>query len=413
MRPAFMFFLIVVALLAFTGCSKSPEEKRMSPDSLVSASLTHLPEGPSLADYYRPVRILLQEQPDEKLSKEPAYESQNPRYGTISIGNGPDDRITLVLDEPKTAEPTVYIDQNNDEDLTNDDAPQWLHKEEGFVLFRATVNVTYKTENRPETLPYRLVFYRFEDREPDFIFYHRDEYRHGEITIGEHTYKLAVFDDDGDGIFNDLTDCAFFIDLDSDGTIGGGMESHEYYRCDELFTVDGTTYRVEDIDLAGTQINIGISSIDAPQKPNLLPGHRATDFTGTDLAGNRISLSDYRGKVVLLDFWATWCRPCLAEIPHLKAIQAKYEDAGFTIIGVNLDMSRQPVEALVNEAGITWPQIYDDTGWKNEIAELYRVTGIPSTFLIDRNGIIRHRNLRGPALDRAVASLVGAETAKR
>jgi thiol-disulfide isomerase/thioredoxin len=191
------------------------------------------------------------------------------------------------------------------------------------------------------------------------------------------------------------------------------MESHEYYRCDELFTVDGTTYRVEDIDLAGTQINIGISSIDAPQKPNLLPGHRATDFTGTDLAGNRISLSDYRGKVVLLDFWATWCRPCLAEIPHLKAIQAKYEDAGFTIIGVNLDMSRQPVEALVNEAGITWPQIYDDTGWKNEIAELYRVTGIPSTFLIDRNGIIRHRNLRGPALDRAVASLVGAETAKR
>ena len=129
----------------------------------------------------------------------------------------------------------------------------------------------------------------------------------------------------------------------------------------------------------------------------------AFDFQVTDLNGEPISLLQYRGQVVLLDFWATWCPPCIAEMPNVKATYAKYKNHKFEIIGISLDRSITPLEAYIASEGLTWRQYWDSNV---RISNMYNVRAIPSTFLIDGAGIIRRVNLRGSALEMAVDELV-------
>jgi peroxiredoxin len=141
-------------------------------------------------------------------------------------------------------------------------------------------------------------------------------------------------------------------------------------------------------------------------------GRRAPDFTATDLSGNQISLSDYRGKVVLLDFWATWCAGCLMEMPDVKQVYEKYhKDKDFVVIGVSLDVNQARTKEFVKKSGFDWPQVYDGRGWESGVAQLYHVDAIPSTFLIDKKGIIRYTDLTAPDIGHAVGHLVKA-TAK-
>ena len=129
----------------------------------------------------------------------------------------------------------------------------------------------------------------------------------------------------------------------------------------------------------------------------------ALDFQVTDLSGETLSLTQYHGQVVLLDFWATWCGPCIAEMPNVKATYAKYKNQKFEIIGISLDNSTAPLEAYIASEGLTWRQYWDNGG---KISNMYNVRAIPSTFLIDGAGIIRRVNLRGGALEMAVDELV-------
>ncbi len=135
-------------------------------------------------------------------------------------------------------------------------------------------------------------------------------------------------------------------------------------------------------------------------------GAEALDFRTTDIAGKAIGLSDYRGKVVLLDFWATWCAPCRAEMPHVKDVYATFNDKGFEILGVSMDNNRQTLDSYLEEQDMKWRQIYDGKGWKAEIGQIYAVSSIPATFLIDKEGKIRYKNLRGDELKEAVEMLV-------
>ena len=129
----------------------------------------------------------------------------------------------------------------------------------------------------------------------------------------------------------------------------------------------------------------------------------APDFRVMDIRGEELTLEQYRRQVVLLDFWATWCGPCIAEMPNVKLAYAKHRDRKFQIIGISLDTSIAPLEAYIQREGIEWRQYLDTTG---QISGLYNVRAIPSTFLIDGTGIVRRVNLRGLALETAVAELV-------
>ncbi len=132
-------------------------------------------------------------------------------------------------------------------------------------------------------------------------------------------------------------------------------------------------------------------------------GKPALDFKAVDLNGETLSLEKYRGKIILLDFWATRCPLCIKEMPHLKQTYNKFKNQGFIIIGISQDRRLEPLKTFISEEGITWPQHFDNGG---QIAKMYNLTHLPTTFLMDGKGIIQTVNLKGNALEAAIAQFV-------
>lgn len=135
-------------------------------------------------------------------------------------------------------------------------------------------------------------------------------------------------------------------------------------------------------------------------------GYEANNFTQTTPDGKQVSLKDLRGQYVLLDFWASWCRPCRMENPNVVAAYNRFKDKGFTVLGVSLDQNREPWMAAIQQDNLTWTHISDLKGWGNEAAKMYNVQGIPQNFLIDKEGKIVAKDLRGEALDQKLAELL-------
>jgi thiol-disulfide isomerase/thioredoxin len=137
----------------------------------------------------------------------------------------------------------------------------------------------------------------------------------------------------------------------------------------------------------------------------LAVGKEPIPFEVLDLNGKPLSLKDYKGKVVLLDFWATWCTPCRREMPNVIKLYKTYNKKGFEIVGISLDMDKRRLLQYLQDTEITWRQYFDGKGWQNDVAKLYGIKSIPTTFLIDRKGKIRYKSLRGEALADAVKKL--------
>ena len=135
-------------------------------------------------------------------------------------------------------------------------------------------------------------------------------------------------------------------------------------------------------------------------------GAIASDFTENDVNGEPVKLSDFKGKYVLLDFWASWCGPCRAENPNVLKAYNKYKDKNFTVLGVSLDAKKEPWLAAVKTDGLTWTEVADLKGWNNMAAKQYSIRAIPQNFLIDPTGKIVGKNLRGDDLEAKLASLL-------
>ncbi len=147
----------------------------------------------------------------------------------------------------------------------------------------------------------------------------------------------------------------------------------------------------------------------ASGKVNVLAGQtEAVQMKFTALDGREVDLAQLRGKVVLIDFWATWCGPCKEELPNVRANYVKYHDRGFEVIGVSLDTEKdkQKLMDYVREHDLPWPQHFDGRMWKNEFAVRYAINGIPAMFLLDQNGRVVSTNARGEALEREVKRLL-------
>ena len=120
---------------------------------------------------------------------------------------------------------------------------------------------------------------------------------------------------------------------------------------------------------------------------------QAANFTLKDREGNNIRLSEYRGQVVLINFWASWCGPCRQEFPHLDDLHQKYEGLGFTVFGVNVEQDRALADKVLKDIPVTFPVLFDN---ENRVSQLYDVDAMPATVLVDRNGEIRfmHRGYK-------------------
>ncbi len=136
-------------------------------------------------------------------------------------------------------------------------------------------------------------------------------------------------------------------------------------------------------------------------------GKPALNFTQNDTLGKPVSLSSFKGKYVLIDFWASWCGPCRKENPNLVDAFNKYKDKGFHVIGVSLDQptGKDKWIKAIHDDGLWWTQLSDLKYWKNEVAVQYGIQAIPQNFLLDRNGIIIAKNLTGEKLQQKLAEI--------
>lgn len=139
----------------------------------------------------------------------------------------------------------------------------------------------------------------------------------------------------------------------------------------------------------------------------LKPGAVFPLFAEQDLQGKPLNLESFRGHFVLIDFWATWCPPCIKEFPDVLAAYQKYRSKGFDIIGISLDEDRAALDAFIKKNNVTWPQYFDVGGWQSKLARRYGVVAIPTTYLLDREGKILAVGHSGPELDATLETLLG------
>lgn len=139
----------------------------------------------------------------------------------------------------------------------------------------------------------------------------------------------------------------------------------------------------------------------------LVPGSVFPDFDEKDLEGKPLSIAKFKGKVVLIDFWATWCGPCIAELPNVLKTYEKHHPKGLEIIGISLDKDKDKLTKFIADKKMTWPQYFDGLGWQCKLAAKYGVNSIPATYLLDKSGKIIDKDLRGDQLEAAVAKALG------
>jgi thiol-disulfide isomerase/thioredoxin len=135
-------------------------------------------------------------------------------------------------------------------------------------------------------------------------------------------------------------------------------------------------------------------------------GSAAADFSQQDVNGQSVSLSSFKGKYVLIDFWASWCGPCRQENPNLVNAFQKYKSKNFTVFGVSLDRAKEPWLKAIKDDRLDWTQVSDLKFWSNEVAVKYKIQSIPQNFLLDPNGVIIAKNLRGEELQSRLAELL-------
>ena len=136
-------------------------------------------------------------------------------------------------------------------------------------------------------------------------------------------------------------------------------------------------------------------------------GQPYIDFTLNDTTGNPVALSDLVGKseYLLVDFWAAWCGPCRGENPNIVAMYHKYKDKGFDVLGVSFDRNREAWVKAINDDGLEWTHISDLQYWNSAAGKLYAVSSIPHSILLDKEGVIIEKNLRGEGLQEKLAEL--------
>jgi thiol-disulfide isomerase/thioredoxin len=138
------------------------------------------------------------------------------------------------------------------------------------------------------------------------------------------------------------------------------------------------------------------------------------NWTFATIDGTEVDLASMRGKVILIDFWATWCAPCLAEMPNVKAVYDKYRDQGFEVIGITLDRSADlaKVKATIENLELDWPHFLDMENRRNRFADELGITSIPAPLLFDKKGLLATDRARGARLESEVRLLLGLEAAE-
>jgi len=214
-----------------------------------------------------------------------------------------------------------------------------------------------------------------------------DHLQMGSWTVNDQTFDVALIKESAPP-YRIEPYTYFYIDLDEDGQFDIMEDGFEAYPVTEPFNIAGESWEISEISADGSSMTIVESEEDVDPKVGLRPGTKAPDFTAETLSGDKLSLSDLRGKYVLIDFWGTWCGPCIEALPVIKKAYETYGDEDFEIVGIAKELNIERFERFVNRENILWPQIPEIYEEQNDIQELYFVNSYPSYYLVNPEGEI-------------------------
>jgi len=406
--------LIVSAGTAPVLCAAPAEEAPV-------VNMKLMPEGAmnKLVHGYRPMPIILKADEPAGLQKKPAMEA--PLYGEVKFGGK---TFIIALDEPDGHDSKLYVDTNGNGDLTDDAPAEWNKQiRDGangtkLTMYMGSFKLPLQTGDKPT--PVSLGTYRFDKKDPqraslkNTLFYYTDYAYEGEISIDGKAYHAVLVNDMADGDFSgaaaqgpNASAVRLMIDLNGDGKFDSRSET---FAVNKPFNLKGTTWELANLTSGGSfKIQKSDKEVaEIPLPPDLSRGHDVIAFTASKMDGMKVNFpTDYKGKLVMLDFWATWCGPCMMEVPGLVKTYNEYHAKGFEILGISLDQpnSADKVTKVTGEKGMTWPQVYDGKFWEARIAQMYSVRSIPQAYLVDGDTgriVAADNDLRGEMLEKTL-----------
>lgn len=338
----------------------------------------------------------------ERLSKNPRFVPMKRKPAGLTAGAKFGFNLSFgglnrswVLDGDDQQGYVLYADLNANGDLA-DDTPLRFTNDRGKYSVLLKQTVTEKFDGRDETYPVELRLEAGAVTKPDqsdpqlALTISGETLRRGVIRVGGREVAFALAG--SQGVYNWDYSRVYF-DLNGDGQLDTTTRksAESYVVRDKYVNLAGASYEFT-VDRQGRSLTLKPLAEKLPDRASLEPGSAAPEFSFTDINGKPHRLSDYRGKVVLLDFWGVWCSPCVAEAPKLAAIYKKLHERGFEVIGIHMGNEMPALRKFIAEKGMTWAQAIEEE--RGALHRLFRVDGWPTYYLIGKDGTIRANNLR-------------------
>ena len=411
----------ITCLLA-TLCLTLAASATLAADS-AEARMTLVPSGATAKiGGYAPQRLELAAARPVELKKSPPLAA--PLFGKLNFGGT---AYLVALDEPDGRDAALYVDANANGDLTDDPPTTWKKQmvtgaAAGQQLTQYTGGFKLPLTTGAQPTLVSLSAYRFDKADPqraalkNTLLYYRDYAYEGDLILAGQKYHALLADESASGDFR-KAGARLLIDVNNDGKFAARGQT---FDAGKPFNIKGTTWALANLTAAGV-FTIGKSAVAVAEilpPPDHSVGKTITAFAATRMDGTAVQFpGDYKGKIVMLDFWATWCGPCMAEVPNLVKTYNEYHAQGIEILGISLDQANAAakIKSTTADNGMTWPQVYDGKYWDAEIAVKYGIDSIPAAFLVDGDTgeiLAAGDTLRGTGLAKSFEAAVLKKAAK-